>query len=205
MEVADIISSALRLCLFMNIFEGYTATMIERYVNDDALNAREDVLLVPMPIGETDVPGGFAGEILRRFPIASIRLSEHGGLQPAEVRMVGSLGREQPWFPAYSLALTGLHRQQRQGWARTPEYLQESLDTIRKYRTPGRSGAPTLATAGIPGTGFSGLRGDASPEQIKRTLDEHGLLVIVYQDNLAGDRAVLDQADPLSSEVVEIQ
>lgn len=167
-------SSELRLRLFVDVFEGCTVTMIEHYVNDDALNALEDILLVPMPIGETDVPGGFAGEILRRFPIASIRLSEHGGLQPAEVRMVGSLGREQPWLPAYSLALTGLHRQQRQGWARTPEYLQESLDTIQKYRTPGRSGTPKLATAGIPGTGLSGLRGNASPERIKRTLDEHG-------------------------------
>lgn len=176
--------------------------MIERYRSDDALNALEDVLLVPLPIGETDVPGGFAGEVLRRFPIAQIRLSESRGLEPAQVLMVGSHGREEIWTPAYSLALTGLHRQQSQGWEETPEFLKESLASISQYTSYGRR-VKRLATAGIPGTGFSGLRGNASPEAIKQVLEDHKLLVTVYQDGFAGDRAEVIE-NPLQSDQVQL-
>ncbi len=175
--------------------------MIERYKNDDAFNALEDVLLVPLPIGETNVPGGFGGEVLRRFKIAQIRFSQHSGLAPAEVLMVGHLGQEQPWIPAYSLALTGLHRQQSRGWEDTPAMLQEALDTISQTRRLTQN--PKLATAGIPGTGFSGLRGNADPEAIKHVLDAHTTRITVYQDSFAGDRAKVTE-NPLQSDKVQL-
>ncbi len=191
------------LTLVAHHYPSYTIFMIERYKSEDAFSATEDFLLVPVPIDEVEITGGFAGEVFRRFSLASVRLHEKGGLSEAEVLIIGRLGREQRWIPAYSIALAGIHRQQSHGWNDTPARLEAALDTIAAKNT--QSHLPnTLATAGIPGTGFSGLRGDASPEEIKQTLEAHSLLVTVYQNDVAGDRAALLEATPPELDRIEI-
>lgn len=166
--------------------------MIERYKSEDAFSALEDLLLVPVPINETNIPGGFAGQVIKKFPLVDIRLKERGGLEETEILIVGHLGREERWVPAYSLALCGIHRQQERGWESAAEYLKAGLDKLVDRTSSDRK----LATAGIPGTGYSGLSGNASPEDIKNVLDQHSMRVTVYQDSFAGDREELTYADP---------
>ena len=174
--------------------------MIEKYKNENAFSAVEDLLLVPTPIDEMTITSGFAGQVIKRFPLVDVKIRERGGLEASEILIVGNLGSEQRWIPAYSLALCGIHRQQQNGWKDSPEYLQIGLDKLAKRFT-----GKKLATAGIPGTGYSGLRGDASPEEIKAVLDNHEMLVTVYQDSLSGDREELIYADPSLSEGAELK
>lgn len=166
--------------------------MIEKYKNEDAFNAIEDLLLVPTPIDETNISSGFAGQVIKRYPLVDVRLKERGGLGESEILIVRYLGREERWVPAYSLALCGIHRQQERGWESAAEYLEAGLDKLIDRTSPERK----LATAGIPGTGYSGLRGNASPDAIKAALERHPMKVTVYQDSLAGDREELTYADP---------
>lgn len=174
--------------------------MIEKYKNENAFNASEDLLLVPIPIDEMIITSGFAGQVIKKFPNVEAKIRERGGLEASEILIIGDLGTEERWIPAYSLALCGIHRQQQNGWKDSPAYFQIGLDTLSKRFT-----GKKLATAGIPGTGYSGLRGDASPEEIKAVLDNHEMLVTVYQDSIAGDREKLTYANPSLSEGAELE
>lgn len=182
----------------------YTYPMIDRYKNDDAFRATEELLLVPVPIKETDDLGGFAGQVMERFGLAEAKLRMRGGLDTSEILIIGHLGQEKrTWLPAYSLALCGIHHREADGWTRSPEYLKESLDRIKVATELGVRAR--VATAGIPGTGFSGLRGNASPEAIREVLGVHELGFTVYQDGLSGDRAKLLHADPsLDDELIKV-
>jgi hypothetical protein len=169
----------------------YTDDMITQYKNEDAFNASEDLLLVPLPIHARAEFQGFAGQVMRRFPIAEIALRETEGLGEGETLVVGYEGGYARWAQPYSLALCGLHRRAQYGWQYTPQYLQMALDRLQASRDK----RLTIATAGIPGTGYSGLLGGAEPSDIKAILEAHPVLVTVYQDNTAGDRAALLEVD----------
>lgn len=173
--------------------------MIIKYENKNAFNAGENLLLVPVPVKATSDFQGFAGQVVDRFPIASLRLRNLRGLNPGQLEIVGSLGGEYRWMAKYSLALCGIHYREAEGWRQTPELLGQALDSIVAATELG--GAATIATAGIPGTGFSGLRGNADPSRIKSVLESHPLAITVYQDDVAGDRArMLAETPPLQGE-----
>jgi hypothetical protein len=165
--------------------------MIERYVNADVFTSREELVLVPIPAQETEFNEGFAAQVMQRYPLAQERIGEKGGLDPGEAILVGTMGGDKLWWPLHSLVIAGIHRRQESGWRDAPYLLDGVLRWLYQAHTEA-----TLATAGIPGTGFSGLRGGADTDAIRATLDKSRLRVSVYQDGLSGDRAEVLNADP---------
>lgn len=171
--------------------------MIERYVQDDALNAREPLLLVPLPIFEIEFNEGFAGQVMRQFPEAVDVLKGRGGMTPGDFEIVPGIihDKEENTLTRkpYSLVLAGIHARTERGWKNTPQAL-----TLVLQRLVLSGQGLQIATAGIPGTGFSGLRGGADIEAIKQALDDNkNMLVSVYQDGYSGDRAEVLYADPV--------
>lgn len=181
----------------------YTTTMIERYKTDDALNATEKFLLVPTPIRQTREISGFAGQVMDKFSIVGEMLEEKEGLEAAEVLLIGTLGEKRDvWLPRYTLALCGTHHNDSEGWANTPEYLTTGLDYIET--TSSLEADIKVATASIPGTGFSGIKGDASPDAILNALEAHNLKITMYQRGSSGDREEAVYADPTRYEKVSL-
>lgn len=167
--------------------------MIERRIyNQSALDAREEMLLVPVAVGATDITEGFARQVLDVYPLAEERLKTRRGLNESEIMMVGTMGGDARWLPLYTLVFAAIHHRQEKGWQRAPEMLNDVLDNL--YERVGTHSR--LATAGIPGAGFSGIKGDASPEQVENALDQSPLRVFVYFDHYSGDREKLQYADP---------
>lgn len=170
--------------------------MIDGYRQDDALNAVEDVLLVPAPIRESRFSEGFIGHVVRTFPIADVRLKSRGGVNAGDILFVGHLGEERrAWIPPYTLAFAGIHyRNEQNGWQHSPELLAQSLGRIAEVSYWQQD--TKVATAGIPGTGWSGLSGSADIDAIRQTLEDTPMKVYVYQDSYSGDRAEVLEADP---------
>lgn len=168
--------------------------MITKYVNGNALNATERVLFVPVPIEDTTITGGFAKDVFDRFPLVKTKFLEQNGFDEAQVIMVGELGGQNRWAASpYSIALAGIHRVQPGGWNLSHEFVTGALDEITRIE---HTGTLTVATAGIPGTGLSGLKGNAHTELIRKSMQQHDLSITVYRDNLAGDRAAVLAVQP---------
>lgn len=161
--------------------------MIERYVNADVFTSKEEYLLVPAPIGETEFNEGFIGQVIARHPFVAYKLRNRGGVAEGEVVI---LKHDIDVLP-YKLAIAGIHKRQQEGWKDTPELLQNALKPLEDFVTYAH-----VASAGIPGTGFSGLRGNADSEAIKGVMDSSSLRFHVYQNGLSGDRAEVLSADP---------
>lgn len=160
--------------------------MIERYINADVFTSQEKFILVPAPIGETEFENGFIAQVVRRHPFVNLRLGLRGGVREGEACILDTNN-----IVPYKIAIVGIHRRQQEGWKDAPEFLQRALEPFEEFRQD-----QDIATAGIPGTGFSGLRGGADPEAIKDVLELAPLRFHVYQDGLAGDRAEVLQANP---------
>ena len=174
--------------------------MIERYVNDDALNAHEQMLLVPTPIGETTFEERFIGQVIHRFPDAAERIDSYGGLNAGDIVVMGALSGEANWVPTYSLVFAGIHRRREAGWNNAPALLSGVLDKLYiKYN------GNKLATAGIPGSGYSGLRGNALPASMEEVLRVSPLDIVVYNRGLSGDRVKLREADPQLDTYLRLQ
>lgn len=167
----------------------YNRRMIRKYATKNAFEATEDMLLVPMPAGRVLELEGFAGQVMSRFPFARYRLEERNGLRVGEAFLVGPDSGHGQYVSPYNLAFCGIHQRVKDGWQRAPMHLTNALDTLANATDKGYRA--TVATAGIPGTGFSGLRGDANPDEIRLALEAHALDITVYQDSLSGDRAAL--------------
>lgn len=170
--------------------------MIERYVQDDALNAQEPLLLVPLPIFQIKFDEGFAGQITRRFPLMQEALKKRDGITLGDFEIVPGVMHNTAdntiTRKPYDLVLAGIHERNQRGWQNAPQALANVLQGLVL-----RGKELQIATAGIPGTGFSGLRGDADIEAIKQALEDNNYInVSVYQDSYAGDRAEVLYADP---------
>lgn len=165
--------------------------MIERYVSDDALRAKEEILFVPVPVNATEIEDGFAGQVLRAYPLAESRLQTRGGLEEGRVLYVGTLAGDWRWLPLYTLAFAAIHHREPNGWEESPTILRGVLAGIAERFSDKR-----LAVAGIPGTGFSGIKSAVRPSTIEDVMEESAMRITVYQNGLSGDRAELLHADP---------
>jgi hypothetical protein len=172
--------------------------MIERTVEGDALDAREDMLLVPMPINDATVHEGFARQVLNRYPITQRLVDAKQGLSAGEFMMVGTKAGDPSWRPSYTLVLAALHRREVYGWQLADTFLSDIMHRIHQIYAPNR-----MATAGIPGSGYSGLPGDAHPERMRGVLEDSPLMISIYQRGPSGDRAKLLEADPPNQDRVE--
>jgi hypothetical protein len=74
------------------------------------------------------------------------------------------------------------------GWQHSPTNLEIALYNMPPYRL-GR--AARIATAGIPGTGFSGLKGNVNVQEMYDAIERSTRSVVIYHRNLAGDRGPL--------------
>jgi hypothetical protein len=172
--------------------------MIERIKHDDALNATEELLLVPVPVGATVIEDGFAGQVLRAYPLAESRLQTRGGLGEGEALLVGTVAGDYRWHPLYSLVLTALHHRRPGGWDEAPKVLAGVLEGLHE-----RFAKDRLAVAGTPGAGFSGLRnGAANQGEMLAVLETTEIAVTIYDRQESGDREGLAYADPLRSDSV---
>jgi hypothetical protein len=160
----------------------------------DALDAEEEFLLVPAPVGATQgFNEGFLGQVVKAFPAVAERIREKGGVRCGELYLVGHSGqRVGGWLPAYTLALAGIHYREPNGWNESPDMLRAVMDKIQS-EAPRNS--VKLATAGIPGTGNSGLRGNAS-NGVQEVLMRHSLPVVVYRQGFEGQGARMLEAVP---------
>lgn len=165
--------------------------MIERYVNSDVFTSREELILVPVPTNETEFTEGFVAQVVQRYPLAQERINKKGGLDPGEAILVGTMAGDKLWWPLHSLVIAGIHYRKENGWKDSPHLLQGVLGWLQQAHSE-----TTLATAGIPGTGFSGLRGGADVDAIKMALENSNVRVSVYQDGLSGDRVEALQVAP---------
>ncbi len=164
----------------------YSDDMIIKEQPGNTLNSTEEFVLVPISSDTHDPTSGFYRTALDRFPLAKIRLGKRflseGPLEPGEVFIVEFAGLQ---TPSYALAFAGIHRVGEYGWRDAPENLAAALENIPARRL-GRTSR--IATAGIPGTGFSGLKGGADPTAIRAALDESSRHIVIYHDDLSGDR-----------------
>ncbi len=172
----------------------YSDTMISKELPGDALQATEEFVLVPVSTDTHTPTSGFYQSVLERHPIAALRLGNHfsseGPLAAGEIFIVDFSGI---LVPAYSLAFAGIHRAGDRGWQDAPDSLEHALSSIPHYRM-GR--AARIATAGIPGTGFSGLKGGADPEAIRAVLEKSKRSIVVYHNDFSGDREPLVKREP---------
>lgn len=166
--------------------------MIERRVNGDAFHATQDMLLVPIPGFATDFDEGFAGGVARRFPEATRAISESGGMALGGLMVYGALEDSPNWKQRYSLAFAAIHLREENGWRFAPALLDNILDRMVDEYGADKS----LATAGVPGTGLSGLRGDATPVKMLSVLDKTDIPVTIYDYGLSGDREPLEFSEP---------
>ena len=168
--------------------------MIVSEIPGDALKATEEFLLVPFPVGDYYEPrDGFARQVSDTFPDANLWLQENlaqHGMRSGEIKIYE--------FPdssvaSYALAFAGIHVPGQDGWKDTPRYLERALKKMPAYRL-GR--AARIATAGIPGNGFNGLKGGADSNLIRNTLEASDRKITVYRRGVIGDRAPLEDAAP---------
>jgi hypothetical protein len=166
--------------------------MIERRINGNAFYACEDMLLVPVPGFATDFEDGFVGEVAQIFPESTRAISAGGGLALGGLMVYGALEGTPNWQQPYSLTFAAIHLREENGWQFAPALLENVLERLTdEYGTE-----KTLATAGVPGTGLSGLRGDATPVKILSVLDNCDLAVTIYDRGPAGDREPLEYPEP---------
>lgn len=165
---------------------------------DNPFNATERYLFVPVPAETDRLPtDGFVGDVMRRLPFASVALSQimrEGGFGFGEVRVAENPSRL--WSLPYKIAFAAIHLERSQGWQEAPLGVLEALDALPKLP----DGERTVATAGIPGTGLSGLRGDANVKAIRAVLEAHPLEVTVYVRHEDGEREPRVRVEPLDSE-----
>lgn len=166
--------------------------MIERRINGDAFHATEDMLLVPIPGYATAFNEGFVGEVARRFPEATRAITESGGMALGGFMVYGALEDSPNWQQPYSLTFAAVHLREENGWQFAPTLLENTLDMLADVYGTER----TLATAGVPGTGLSGLRGDATPVKILSVLDDADLAITIYDRTPSGDREPLEYPEP---------
>lgn len=171
--------------------------MIVAEKKGDVFGAEEELLLVPLSSGPYRIPGSsFAQEVATRFPLAEAWLKnqlDFQALQPGGVRIYSEPSF---WAPAYTLAYAGLHQPGDRGWEESPACLEIAL-----YQMPERRLGRTarIAVAGIPGTGFSGLKGGADPQAIRHALEASSREIVIYHRASSGDREPLhDREQPPS-------
>jgi hypothetical protein len=174
--------------------------MIERYVQGDALNATEELLLVPVPSSATEVTGGFARQVFDLLPEVEERFVAVGGLHLCQTIEIGPGNVGNEWPKPYTVVLAGMHRREMNGWSDTPHLLGGILATIHERRQGER-----LAVAGTPGTGFSGLLGQADEFEILGALNTTRVPVVVYRQDYVGDRAGVLHADPHLDEFASVE
>lgn len=174
--------------------------MIIEYKDGDALEATEKCILVPVAIDSPYIPSsGFVKSAMERFPDVRSRIYQRlpfNQFRPGEMISV----RLNSGAVAELVALVGLHRHMARGWKRAPENLRTSLHQIAE-----QFGNIAIATASIPGTGFSGVKGGAESEKIRAVLEETDHSITVYQRRDAFDREPRTQTEPLKSEATSLK
>jgi hypothetical protein len=186
--------------------ESFTVYMIKREVDDSPFNATEDYLLVPVPAGTQELPtGGFAAQVLERFPVGRRTFERRLGrsaLDAGEVWTAHSVMKSQA---SYFLAFAAIHLPEARGWKDAPQYLEQALADLPRrnsfvYDLHNRP--ISVATAGIPGTGYSGLRGDADPEAMRAALEATEREIHIYRREESFVREPRAATEPLQSDSV---
>lgn len=182
--------------------------MIIREVDESPFSAKEDYLLVPYPVGTTELPTGnsFAAQVLDRFPVGRSQLERalgNGALSLGQVVKARSLEHD-PFNSNYILAFAAIHLQQPEGWKVAPSALSLALEDLQS-RGGYSPEPPSVATAGIPGTGYSGIRGDADPWAMREALERSDRLITIYRRSEIFDNEPRVVVRPIDSDAVEIE
>lgn len=166
--------------------------MIIDEVKGDALEAKEPLLLVPTPIGETEFYDGFIGQVVRRFPQVQDKINARGGLGVSETMLVGPLSGDKLELAEYTLVFAAFHRRREGGWNNSPALLANVLTRLHEEYPISK-----LATAGIPGEGYSGLLGHVDSWSVGTVLQMSEQEVVIYRrEDRAGDREGRIEGNP---------
>lgn len=160
--------------------------MIVAERNANVFEASEELLFVPISVGDDHKPtSGFAMAVEECFPTAATWLQDRLQYNPLRFGEVHTFEGGGGWLPAYALMFAGIHAPGERGWEEAPAAVEIAL-----YQAPARRLGHTarIAVAGIPGTGFSGIKGNADPDAIRASLMRSEREVVVYHHNSAGDR-----------------
>lgn len=160
--------------------------MIVAEKNANIFEASEELLFVPISAGDYHKPtSGFAKTVEDRFPTAAIWLQDKLQHHPMRLGEVHTFEGGCEWLPAYALMFAGVHAPGERGWEEAPAAVEIAL-----YQAPAQrlGRLARIAVAGIPGTGFSGIKGNADPEAIRAALIHSDRDVVVYHHNTSGDR-----------------
>ena len=160
--------------------------MIVAEKNANVFEASEELLFVPISVGDYHKPtSGFAMAVEEAFPTAAIWLQDRLLYNPLRLGEVHTFEGGRGWLPAYALMFAGVHAPGERGWEEAPAAVEIAL-----YQAPAKRLGRTarIAVAGIPGTGFSGIKGNADPDAIRAALIRSDRDVVVYHHNTSGDR-----------------
>ena len=161
----------------------------------NALEATEELLFVPVSTGPYHEPtSGLALQVEHTYPQAADWLRKQLNDKELEAGAIKIYEFEERDIAAYALVFAGIHSPRKEGWKGTHEHIAKALKKMPERRI-GR--AARIAMAGIPGTGFSGLKGNADINAIRNTLERSNREIYVYHRNLAGDREPIELSAPL--------
>lgn len=177
----------------------YNAGMIKKYVNGNPLDiATENYLLVPVAAETSRMPDeGFVVDVIKRHigARASFECALHSQFGMGDV-LITDRTDDAP----YEIVFAALHRHGAGGWKEAPEALSSVLESLPDVRGPNVS----VATAGIPGTGLSGLKGGADINAIKGVLEVSPKGIVVYTRKGIIDREPRTLSDPLPQDSIAL-
>lgn len=161
----------------------------------NALEATEELLLIPVSTGPYHEPtSGLALQVEHKYPQAGAWLRKQLNGKELEAGAIKIYEFEERDIAAYALVFAGIHTPGKDGWRGAHEHVAKALKQMPERRI-GR--AARIATAGIPGTGFSGLKGNADINAIRSTLERSSREIFVYHRSFAGDREPIEPSAPL--------
>ncbi len=169
--------------------------MIVARVEGDALRAPQTGLLVPIAADIVRMPtSGFIRDAIDYYPVVRFAMNSR-----VEANMVFQLGEtllleEDDRGRNKFIALVAMHRHVERGWVHAHGILKTSLE-----ETYTKLGKISIATAGVPGTGYSGIKGAADPEKIEEMLETTIHPITIYSRFAQPDNEPRVKVEPLGS------
>jgi hypothetical protein len=169
------------------------------YKFGDALDATEELLLVPVARRAINATDGFARQVFEALPETQRILKQVNGLYLGQTLEIGK-GFAHNWTKPYTAVLAAMHRRDEMGWEDAPYILTGVLAHIHE-----RHEGKRLAVAGTPGAGYSGLLGDAKSFDIMRSLIQTKVPIVVYRHREIDDPEPRELVAPLPSDHIAVE
>jgi len=147
----------------------------------------------------TDATDGFARQVFEALPQTKELLKSVKGLHLGQTLEIAP-DRFPDWLKPYTILLAAMHRRDEKGWEDAPYILSGVLAQIHE-----RYEQKTLAVAGTPGAGFSGLLGNAVDYDIMTALNGTKVPITIYRYEKNDDPEPLALETPLPSDHVFVQ